>query len=109
MYILIYMSSPPDFRLAAECLAILSHPLRLTILWHLLRKELTVGELAEYLGTSSQITSQHLRLMERCRFLKRDQRGKNVYYQVADPCIPELMGCIERHSPNHTNKKRKEK
>lgn len=80
---------------AAECLRILAHPARLRIIQLLLHGRYTVGELAEDCGVPDNVASEHLRLMQRCGFFTSEREGRRVYYQVAEPHLANIMGCIE--------------
>ena len=80
---------------AAECLKTLAHPHRLRMVQMLLRGRYTVGELAEACGIPSHMASEHLRLMQRCRFMTSEKDGRNVYYQIAEPHLANIMACIE--------------
>jgi DNA-binding transcriptional ArsR family regulator len=80
---------------AAECLKTLAHPHRLRIVQLLLQGQYTVGELAEACEIPSHMASEHLRLMQRCGFLKADKEGRCVYYSVAEPHLANIMSCIE--------------
>jgi ArsR family transcriptional regulator, zinc-responsive transcriptional repressor len=80
---------------AAECLKTLAHPHRLRIVQMLLRGRYTVGELAEACGIPSHMASEHLRLMQRCRFLCSSKDGRKAYYQIAEPHLADIMACIE--------------
>lgn len=84
-------------REAAECLRTLGHPVRLRMVQMMLHREYTVGELAEACEIRSHMASEHLRLMQRCRFLECRQEGRRRYYQVAETQLVGLMECIERH------------
>ena len=79
---------------AAECLKILAHPHRLRIVEMLLEDRYTVGELAEKCDIPSNIASGHLRLMQRCGFLAPEREGRNVYYEITEPCLGKFMACI---------------
>ena len=81
---------------AAECLRTLAHPCRLRIVQLLLTGEHTVGELAAECGAASNVTSEHLRLMQRCGFLTSRRDGRNVYYHIAEPHLKDIMKCVER-------------
>ena len=85
----------PALEQAAECLKALAHPHRLRILQMLLRGEYAVGELAEACEIPSHMASEHLRLMQRCGFLKATKEGRFVYYSVAEPHLASIMACIE--------------
>ena len=80
---------------AAECLKTLAHPHRLRMIQMLLRGRYTVGELAEACDIPSHMASEHLRLMQRCGFMTSEKDGRNVYYQIAEPHLANIMACIE--------------
>lgn len=80
---------------AAECLRTLGHPVRLRMVQMMLHDEYTVGELAEACEITSPVASEHLRLMQHCGFLTCRQAGRRRYYQVSEPHLENLMGCIE--------------
>jgi ArsR family transcriptional regulator, zinc-responsive transcriptional repressor len=85
---------------AAECLRTLAHPVRLRMVQLMLQGELTVGELAEACEIPSHMASEHLRMMQHCGFLTRRQEGRRTYYQVSEPAVEQLMGCIESRFGN---------
>jgi len=80
---------------AAECLRTLAHPHRLRMVQMLLAGRYTVGELAEACGIPSHMASEHLRLMQHCRFLDGEREGRRVYYVVAEPHLKSIMDCVE--------------
>ena len=80
---------------AAECLKALAHPHRLRMVQMLLRDQYTVGELAEACEIPSHMASEHLRLMQRCGFLKSEKEGRKVFYEVCHPMLTNVMECIE--------------
>lgn len=41
------------------------------------------------------MTSDHLRLMQRCGFLKSEKEGRTVFYSVAEPLLANIIECIE--------------
>ncbi len=80
---------------AAECLKVLAHPHRLRIIQMLLRGRYTVGELAEACEIPSPMMSEHLRLMQRCGFLTSEKQGRKAFYEITEPHLADIMGCIE--------------
>ena len=80
---------------AAECLRAIAHPHRLRIIQMLLRDRYTVGELAEACGIPSHMASEHLRLMQRCGFLRNEKNGRRAYYQIVEPHLTGIMACVE--------------
>ncbi len=83
------------FSEAAECLKTLAHPVRLRMVQLLLHGKYTVGELADDCSIPSNVASEHLRLMQRCGFLSSERDGRQVYYQIAEPHLRNIMACIE--------------
>jgi DNA-binding transcriptional ArsR family regulator len=80
---------------AAECLKILAHPHRLRMIQMLLRGRFSVGELAQACEIPSHMASEHLRLMQRCGFLKIEKEGRKVFYQIVEPHLEKMLACIE--------------
>jgi len=80
---------------AAECLKTLAHPHRLRMVQLMLQGQHTVGELAAACEIASHMASEHLRLMQRCGFLKAEKDGRFVYYSVVEPHLANIMSCIE--------------
>ncbi len=61
----------------------------------LLTDRFTVGELAEACEIPSHMASEHLKLLERCGFLLSRREGRNVYYEVVELHLKNIMTCIE--------------
>ena len=61
----------------------------------LLQGRYTVGELADACEIPSHMASEHLRLMQRCGFLRAEKDGRFVFYTVAEPHLAKIMSCIE--------------
>ena len=81
---------------AAECLKTLAHPHRLQIVQLLLSgKELSVNEIAVECDLNQPTTSDHLRLMQRCGFLRSERSGRTVFYSVAEPHLQDIMACVQ--------------
>ena len=81
---------------ASECLKTLAHPHRLRMVQMLLGGRYTVGELAEACVIPSAMASGHLRLLKRCGLLRQEREGREVFYRVAEPCLQEIIACIEK-------------
>lgn len=88
--------SAAAFTQAAECLKILAHPHRLKIVHMLLEHQYTVGELAEACEIAHHMTSEHLRLMQRCGFLDSTKDGQRRYYRVIEPQLANILHCVEQ-------------
>jgi DNA-binding transcriptional ArsR family regulator len=72
----------------------LSEPTRLRILNLLREQEYNVGELAEACGYTAANISRHLAVLMQQGLVKREGRGNNVYYQIADPTIYALCDLV---------------
>ncbi len=82
--------------LAAECLKILAHPSRLQIVQLLMSgKRFSVNDLADECGLTQPTTSDHLRLMQRCGFLRSERDGRTVYYEISEQHLHDIMNCIQ--------------
>jgi DNA-binding transcriptional ArsR family regulator len=62
----------------------------------LLKDRYTVGELAEACDIPSPMASGHLRLMQRCGLLTQERESRNVYYRIAEPCLKDIIACIQK-------------
>lgn len=79
----------------AECLKTIAHPGRLEIILKLMEGEFTVDEISQFTGITQAQTCAHLRLMESKRLLRRERRGRCVYYFIAEPKLIDFMQCIK--------------
>lgn len=69
-----------------------SHPKRILILWLLLQGEMSVGGIAEGVGTSLQNISQHLSLLKDFEIVSCRREGQTIYYRLEDH--PYVQRCI---------------
>ena len=80
----------------------LAEPTRLRILNLLRQDEHNVGELADACGYTAANMSRHLALLMQQGLVKRESRGNNVYYQIADPTIYALCDLVcDRIAQHH--------
>lgn len=87
--------APQALEQAAECLKALAHPVRLRMVQLLLQGKYTVGELAAECEIPDNVSSEHLRLMQRCGFLGRNKEGRKTYYEVIEPHLENIINCVE--------------
>lgn len=81
--------------LMAECLALLSQPVRVRILGRLaLEGEMTVQALADALGATQQNISRHLKLLHGGELVMRRRQGRLVWYGLADDWAPALLNNV---------------
>ncbi|AQT67783.1 HTH-type transcriptional repressor CzrA [Anaerohalosphaera lusitana] len=89
---------PDDYlEMAADCLKVMAHPVRLRIVNILMQGEFAVHEIAELCDLAPHQTCEHLRLLKGHGFLDSDRRGRTVYYKIASPQLPGLLECIKKN------------
>lgn len=87
---LIHAGVAPE--LVAKFFRGLGDPTRLKILELLIEVgPLTVGQLVEQVGQQQGRVSSHLACLRFCGFASSEQRGKFVYYRVADVRVRQLV------------------
>ena len=80
---------------AASVLKTLGHPARLAIIEVLEDGPHNVTNIQEAIGESQAITSQHLRLMETRDILSSERNGVQIYYQLKDQFITQILECVK--------------
>ncbi|MEE9355554.1 MAG: metalloregulator ArsR/SmtB family transcription factor [Methylococcaceae bacterium] len=83
-----------DDTLTADALKAMGHPLRWRILCTLGDKEITVGDLAERIGTTQSNMSQHLDQLRNKRILISRKEANRMYYRVRNEAILELISSM---------------
>ena len=93
---------PPLAEALAARFRLLSDPMRIRLLSRLREGELSVGELADELGTSQQNVSKHLGGLLRDGVVDRRKEGNRAIYRIADDDMLELCesvcGSLERRA-----------
>jgi DNA-binding transcriptional ArsR family regulator len=88
----------------ARFCSVFSNARRIQILWALADRELSVGAIAEEVGSSLQNISQHLSKMKDFNIVLSRREGQTIYYRVdaetlADKCSTLLRdGVFRVHS-----------
>ena len=77
--------------LAAEVFSLLSDATRIRLILVLRGGEQPVGELAELVGKSPTVVSQHLAKLRWARVVQARQEGTRVYYSLIDEHARELV------------------
>ncbi len=81
----------------AKCFRQLGEPMRLRLLQVLDKQELTVGELAALVESSTANVSRHMQALHECGLVARRRQGTSVHYRVEDPMVFELCGLVCRN------------
>lgn len=87
-------TSVVNFERSSEALKAMAHPLRLRIIGVLSSKLMSVGELAGACETSSPVISTHLRLLNDRGIVKKQRRGRKVFYRMATPIFARIVDCL---------------
>jgi len=72
----------------------LAEPMRLKVLNALQDGEKNVSQLTQISGSTQANISKHLTLLAQYNLVKRESRGTNVYYKIADPSVYELCELV---------------
>lgn len=70
--------------------------MRLRLVELLVRRDWTVGELAEATGRPVSVVSSHLGRMHLAGLLSRERRGKAVHYRVAHPHVARILQILHQ-------------
>ncbi len=85
---------PAALEHVAQYFRTLSEPTRLRILNVLGTGELSVGEIAEQVGSSIANVSRHLAQMAQHGLVSREHHGNSVLYRIADPAVHDLCNLV---------------
>lgn len=79
------------FKIKADFLKSLAHPIRLEIIEYLRKKEASVGEMVKKLGVEQSGLSKHLGILRQAGILASRQEKVTVYYSVRDRDIFHVL------------------
>lgn len=79
------------FKIKADFLKVLAHPVRLQIIEYLKDGETGVGKLVQELGVEQSSLSRHLAVLRELGVLEARQEKKNVYYNLHDHDIFKIL------------------
>ena len=93
------VSNPPpvadeNISRLAEMFKLMGDSSRLRIILACLHQAINVSDMAQQLGLSQSLVSNHLRLLRGARIVRSERRGKQVFYIAADAhiqCVIEDM------------------
>jgi len=83
----------------AQGLGLLADTTRLTIVWHLARKEQNVGTLCKILKVNQPMLSHHLGLLRMGRLITGRRNGKQVFYSLNTERLKALRGELAKYVP----------
>jgi DNA-binding transcriptional ArsR family regulator len=73
----------------ANYCSVFSNARRIQILWALADRELSVGAIAEAVGSSIQNVSQHLGKMKDYNIVSSRREGQTIYYRIEREALTE--------------------
>ena len=82
----------------------ISDETRLRILWLLEHERLCVGDIAIAMKMTKSTVSHQLKYLKTAEIVKSTKSGKNVYYEIEDDCIRDIIRLALqhiRHDHNH--------
>lgn len=74
----------------------ISNPVRFTIVYALLKEELSVSDLSGFAGVSQSVTSQHLGKLKDIGLLDYRKESNKVFYYIKDGKTKELIKQVVR-------------
>jgi DNA-binding transcriptional ArsR family regulator len=87
-----------QFALAAETFKLLADGTRLKVLWALLQREHSVGDLARQIGAQPAAVSQHLAKLRAAHLVRARREGNHIYYDADDAHVRHLVEQALRHT-----------
>ncbi len=75
----------------------MADPTRARMLLHLRQQNYRSGDLAALLGMTPSAVSHQLRWLRQNNVVAAQKVGREVFYELADVCIAELMDVALRH------------
>jgi DNA-binding transcriptional ArsR family regulator len=85
------LPSQDEVDIAVEVFRMLADGTRLTLLWCLHDRELSVGELAEAVGKSPASVSQHLAKLRLARLVQTRREGNTIFYRLDSEHARQLV------------------
>ena len=86
-----------DVTILAETFRLLGDPSRLKIMLYCMKGPSSVGDIAESLELSQSLVSHHLRLLRGARLVKGARQAKQIFYEVADQHVSQVLLDMATH------------
>jgi DNA-binding transcriptional ArsR family regulator len=77
--------------LVVEVFRMLADPTRVRVLWALVDRELSVNDLAGYVGKPAPSVSQHLAKLRMARLVRPRRAGTTIFYSLENEHIRQLV------------------
>jgi ArsR family transcriptional regulator, zinc-responsive transcriptional repressor len=77
--------------LIVEVFRMLADSTRVQVLWALVDRELSVNELADFVGKPAPSVSQHLAKLRMARLVRTRRAGTTIYYSIENEHVRQLV------------------
>ena len=88
------MPDMPDLRVLydlSDFFKVMGDSTRIRLLWALEQAEMCVNDLAVLLDMTKSAVSHQLKILRTAKLVKAENRGKNVYYSLADDHVKVVL------------------
>lgn len=92
---------PDRYAAVGELFAALASPVRAAVVHRLALRGWSVGELAEDLGVSQPLMSQHLRVLRAARVVAAERTGRTTTYTLVDEHVAHVFLDAFTHTEEH--------
>lgn len=75
----------------AELFKVFGDSTRISIMFALLKQELSVGDIADALDMNASAISHQLRVLKQAKLIKSRRSGKNIIYSLADEHVVTII------------------
>lgn len=75
----------------------IADPTRRAIIALLALQAMTPNALAKHFSTTRQAVSKHLKILNECNLVEREQQGREIYYRLVVDKLREIDGWLERY------------
>ena len=74
----------------------IADPTRRAIITLIAVQALTPNAIAEHFDTSRQAVSKHLKILQECEVVKKEQQGREIYYELEVEKMKEIDQWLEQ-------------
>src|ERR1700733_11987876 len=86
--------------LVAEVFRMLADATRVQLLWALVRREISVNDLAAHVGNPAPSVSQHLAKLRMARLVRTRREGTTIFYSLDNDHIGQNWSPTQCSTPN---------
>ena len=87
-----------DIQRAADLFKVLASPVRVAALLRMDERPSSVGELAEHVGVTHTLMSQHLRVLRMSGLVRSEHEGRSRAYSLIDDHVAHIVRDAVQHA-----------